>query len=337
MFLSLLATWLLFLLIRARTPRPWLEAGYIASVIAGALTAEPFWLLVVIHLCWAMLVLPWKLALPEVWSRQIGFFKVPRLIQTQTIAIILAAPAISHSIYRARKGVGQGLSDDFLMEYFSFGFLFAKDDLTIPTHHAGAVGVWFLLAFALILLVAGLKAPKREAPLFALGQSLPPRLPIISAVVSTALMLWLALIAQRRTEDVIALTVLPLMASGIPVLTTIWRNYVPRLPSGALHFVQERAIFLWLVAVVSPLILFAAYCKAPTLAPASFMIFVPYYLILCAAGAVWMFRRRTFRWIIISLTIIVFAASVPYVTGQAETPDNNKDSAQATHTTVRAD
>ena len=223
------------------------------------------------------------------------------------------------------------------MEYFSFGFLFAKDDLTIPTHDAGALGVWLILAFALLLLAAGLKAPKREAPLFALGPSLPPLLPIISAVASTAAMLWLALIAQQRTEDMIALTVLPLVALGISVLATIWQIYVPRWPAGALHFMQERALFLWLIAVVSPLILFAAYCKTPFLSPASFMIFVPYYLILCAAGAVWMFRRRTFRWIIISLTIIVFAASAPYPIGQAETHDDKKDAAQATHAAVRAD
>ena len=80
-FLSLLATWLLFLLVRARTPRPWLEAGYITSLIVGALTVEPFWLLILIHLCWAMLVLPWTLALQVGWTRQIGFSKAPRLIR----------------------------------------------------------------------------------------------------------------------------------------------------------------------------------------------------------------------------------------------------------------
>ena len=336
-FLSLLASWLLFLLVRTRTCTPWLEAGYIAAVIAGTLVAEFFWLLIVVHLCWTILVLPRRLSLPAGEVLQAGFSNAPRMIQTQMIAVILAAPAISQSVYRAPLRAGQALSEDLLTEYLSFGFLFSKHGLTIPIHHAGELAASFLLAFALALLIAGLRAPKREAPLFALGKPLPLGLAIAAAVTSTAIMLWLTLIAERRTGGMIALTALPLIALGIPVLAATWRRHVIRLPSRSLSFLQERALFLWLMGIVSPLVLIAASCEAVPLAPATLMIFVPYYLILCAAGTVCIFQRRTFRWIIISLIVILFAGSLPSATVKPVTPGSKSDPTRSTPNLQRAD
>ncbi len=311
-FLSLSATWLLLVLVRARTPRPWVEAGYIASVIVGALTVTLFWALIVVHVIWVILVLPRPHTPTEGWIRQIGISKAPRLIQTQTIALILAAPSFSQTAYSVRNAVTQGPTGASLMEYFSFGFLFGKDDFTILAHHIGAIWTWFLLAFALLLLVSGLRAPKREAPMFAVSKPPPLWLPIIAAVASAGVMLWEASIAHQRNEAQMALAAVPFLALTLPILATIWRTQVARLSSRSLYFLQERALLLWLLAAVAPLILFAASFKILIFAPRALTILTPYLLILCAAGAVWMFRCRTRRWSVISLTILIFAATVPY-------------------------
>lgn len=189
-FLSLLATWLLLCLIRTSKPRPWLEFSYVASVVIGVLTVEFFWPLIMIHLLWTVLVLPRLESISKRFSHRIGLSQGARLFQIQSLAFILAAPTLVHSVYRARKGAALDPSPDFLIEYFSFGFLFAKDEFTIPQLQIGQVWVWLLLTFALLLLTASLRAPKREAPIFAttprISVWIPGLLAVCSAGLSTA-------------------------------------------------------------------------------------------------------------------------------------------------------
>ena len=307
-FLSLLSTWLLLRLARARVPRPGIEISYIASVMAGVLTARLFWPLILIHLFWTMLVLPrYRPESPHL-SRRISLPQAPRLFQVQALACILSAPALIHAVYHAPKDAGIDLPSDFLMGYFSFGFLFAKDEFAVSPLQIGPAPSGFLLAFALLLLTASLKAPKREAPLASPERKIPARVLASAAICSAGFMFWLAPILNNQTLTLTILPILPFLALLFPVLGTIWGAFVPRLPSATLHYPQERTLLLWLLAVVAPLILFATSNPArPTL-----LIFVPYLLILCAAGAIWLFQSIGRRLAVTLLCVLVFTASVPY-------------------------
>ncbi len=328
-FLSLLATWLLLCLVRTPRPRPWLELAYVASVVAGVLTVEFFWPLIMIHLLWTALVLPRSELVPTRFSHRIGLWQGARLFQIQSLAFILAAPALLHAVYRARKGATFDPYPGFLVEYFSFGFLFAKDAFSIPQLQINVIWSWLLLAFALLLLTASLKAPKREAPIFATTPRIPVWIPGLLAVCSASFIFWLASIAHRRNEALMAMTILPFLALLIPALGAVWGRFVPRLPSRTLHHPQERALLLWLLAVAAPLILFAASHVVSVLASRAFLVFVPYLLILSAAGAVWLFQNIRFRLATTSLCLLVFAASVPYATRKPGAPNDYQGIAQA--------
>lgn len=327
-FLSLMATWLLLCLVRARTPKPGIEMAYITSVLAGILTVEFFWPLIAIHLSWAALVLPRSQVQPKHVSQRNVRWQIPRLFQVQALAFILSAPALTHAVYRARHAATRDPNPEFFVEYFSFGFLFAKDHRIIPMLQIGPVWTWLVLIFALVLLVASLKAPKREAPIASTSPNIPAWVSGLAAVCSAGFMLWLASIAHRRNEMLIAISVLPFLALLIPVLGTAWRSFVPRLPSKTLHHLQERALLLWLLAVAAPLILFVASYKVYVLADRAFLVFVPYLLILCAAGAVWVFRNNWLRLVSVGLCVSVFVASVFYASRKPGAPNDYQGIAQ---------
>ena len=64
----------------------------------------------------------------------------------------------------------------------------------------------------------------------------------------------------------------------------------------------------------------------------------PIYLILCAAGAVWMFRRiPPLRLASIGTCVIVFAFSVPYAAQKPGTPNDYQGIAQAILPKMRPD
>ncbi|NOD36595.1 MULTISPECIES: glycosyltransferase family 39 protein [unclassified Ruegeria] len=336
-FLSLLATWLLISLVRTRKPRPKIEIAYIASVLAGVLTVEFFWPLILLHLFWTILVLPRPEKEAGQLSHWIHLIRGPRLFQIQALAFILSAPALTHVAYRARKAATRDPEPDFLIEYFSLGFLFAKDYRVIPMLQVEPVWIWLLLAFSLLLLAASLKAPKREAPVVSVERNIPFWVLGFTAACSACFMLWLASIAHRRTEALMAISILPFLALLIPVIGTIWRALIPRLPSKTLHYPQERTLLLWLLGVVSPLILFVTSYEIYVLANRAFLLFIPYLLILCAAGAVWMFRHTALRLASIGTCVIVFAFSVPYAAQKPGTPNDYQGIAQAILPKMRPD
>ncbi len=336
-FLSLLATWLLISLVRTRKPRPGIEIAYITSVVAGILTVEFFWPLIMLHLFWTILVLPRPKVESGRLSHRYDQWRTPRQFQIQALAFILSAPALTHAVYRARKVAARDPNPEFLVEYFSFGFLYAKDHRIIPMLQIGPVWTWIVLIFALVLLAASLRAPKREAPVASTERNIPFGVLGFAAICSACFMLWLASIAHRRTEVLIAMSVLPFLALLIPAMGTAWRALIPSLPSKTLHHPQERTLLLWLLAVASPLIIFVASYKVYVLADRAFLLFTPYLLILCAAGVVWIFRRPPLKLVSIWICVTVFALSVPYAAQKPGAPNDYQGIAQAMLPEMRPD
>lgn len=312
-FWGLLATWLVIGLARAGRPRPGLEVAYVLAVVAGVQTTELIWPLVLLHVLWAALVLggaplPGWRAVPS-WRP----LAVPRLLQVQAVALMLAAPALSQALYRARRDAAEAPSLQFLQDYFSFGFLFAPDRDAVPPIRLDWPWALMVMTLGLVLLLASLRAaaPRRVEAGAPTGTPLPRLLAPLLALAVAGLMVWMALIAHRRGAYMLVLALLPICALALPRFGVL-AGLLPgagRLRGGGR---DPAVVLLWLLAVVAPLILFAASFRVSVLAPRAFLIFMPYLVILCAAGALALAGGLRARALILCPLAAVFALSLPF-------------------------
>jgi len=313
MFWGLLATFLVIGLARAGRPRPGLEIAYVASVVAGVQTVELIWPILVLHVLWAALVLGG--APPGGWRALLSWrpLAVPRLLQVQAVALMLAAPALSQALYRARRDAAEAPSLQFLQDYFSFGFLFAPDRDAVPPIRLDWPWAPIVLVLALVLVLASLRAAatRRAEARAPLTVPLPRLLAPLLALAVAGVMAWMALIAHRRGGYMLALALLPLGALALPRLGLV-AGCLPgagRLRGGG----RDPAVaLLWLLAVVAPLILFAASFRVSVLAPRAFLVFMPYLVILASAGALALTGSLRARVLILGALAAVFALSLPF-------------------------
>ncbi|WP_413872965.1 glycosyltransferase family 39 protein [Albidovulum sp.] len=166
-FLGLLSTLLLLAFVYDGRRRALTGAGYVLSVAATATCIEFVWPLLGIQIVWATLVLPargdfrWSDVLR---ARMAGVHPAIRL---QMLAVMVSAPELLHSVYRARAGAVEQTGLAFLREYLSFGFLFVTDPAAIPPMALSAPLATLLLVGSLALVAGGLKTPApapRPAP-----------------------------------------------------------------------------------------------------------------------------------------------------------------------------
>ncbi|MEO8305442.1 MAG: glycosyltransferase family 39 protein [Betaproteobacteria bacterium] len=295
-FLGLVSTWLLLEMHRAHRPRPAIELGYVATNVAGALTVEFFWPLLCTQILWA--ALHQRAGADRKMSR-IGYF--------QALSFILAAPMLSHAWMTARTEAVPPPTLEFLANFFSFGFLFQHGAYpeTVPRlpWAAGLV----VLAISLALIRYGLLAPTAEK-----DEADPPAAPSIGPLVLAAigvcvLMVGIAGVANVRNEELAALAVLPLLVFAVVWIVARTRSGPARFES--LHPLLTRArnltALIPLQAFVPAILLFAISFEIRLTAPRAFAIFVPYLLIVVAAGVVSMPRRN----LAIAALAVIFPAS----------------------------
>lgn len=339
-FLAVLSTWLLIRFAQQRDRHIGLEIGYVVTVVAGVLTIELFWPLLTLHVIWVALVAPAPGAAS--WRRvlTLGFRDTPRLLQVQSIALMLAAPALSHAVYRARGGAADPPNLSFLTEYFSFGFLFATNFGTAPITKIALPLAAALFCLALLFLCLSVRAKPTAGAYVQSNRGLPVWLPWLVAAASVAFMLWLSTIAHRRGTHLAAISVLPIFALATPMLAATIRAGLRHLLPGvdrAVRAVPATVLLMWLLAVLAPLTLFVISFKLSILAPRAFLVFVPFLLILIAAGAVNTFRQNS-RWAYApALLLTVFAASVPYTSQLPGSPRDYKAIAAAIADDIRPD
>ncbi len=326
--LGLIATWFLIKLAADPRARPSLALGYVLTCVAGVQTVEFFWPFLFLHIGWVMVTMPAPSSISGAALRH-ALASGPRLLQIQSIALILSAPGLLHSAYRARQGAGGVPDVNFLVEYFSFGFLFARDPFRYPTLELPTALIWALLALAVILFVTSLRAPSfpkltENAP------SLPGWVAPVLAVIMAGVMVWLALIAHRRNEVLMALAVLPLLALLLPAFGLLVRGILSAIPfvNRLLAAGSPVTFLLWLLGVVGPLILMAASFVVDVAAPRAFLIFVPYLILLGAAGCFGIVRAGPLRLAPAIVLTVVFALSVPYAANKPVSPNDYKGLAQ---------
>jgi 4-amino-4-deoxy-L-arabinose transferase-like glycosyltransferase len=328
--LGLLATWLLLHLTSARRPYLLLEVGFVAVAVIGVQTVEMFWPFLAIQLAWLALSQPAPadashtgLANPEARSPA-------RVAQVVSIALMLAAPAHSHAVYGARRGAAPPPAPSFLQDYFSFGFAFEPDTFMVPELRLPSLASAAVLILAVGLVGLGAlrasrkpQAPPEDAPL------VPFRLTAVVALAMAGVMLWLSRIAHRRNGALALLSLLPLLAVAIPHLVQmagLWRRKLLPQWTRSLEVAHREATLFSLLAIVPPLVLYVASQSASVLAPRAFLLFVPYLLILSAAGLASLSERvsKQVAAACVAGAAALFAASAVYSSPRPLSPRDYK-------------
>ncbi len=323
-FLALLSTCLVLRLADSDGPRPRLELAYVASVLMGIQTVELFWPVLLMHAAWVALAAPDvsdRLTASSIHWRPPG----PRLLQLVSVALIFAAPALVHSVYRARGGAAAYPRPEFLADYFAFGFLFADDRHQIPMLSVPAPWHWVLLMVGLCLLAIALRATVRGKAPESPDEPLPAWLLLAAAVSSSVVILGLGAIAFRRRAVLMALVVLPWMAFALPALAAVLRSALTSLRLDQVRkAIASRALLLWLLAVVAPLALFVVSYRISVLAPRAFLVFLPALLVVSAAGALRIASSRKASLAIGGALCLLFALSLPYAAQKPGSPRDYK-------------
>ncbi len=325
-FLGLLSTLLLLAFVYdGGRRRGWIGAGYVLSVAATATCIEFAWPLLGIQILWATLVLPaqggfrWSGVLR---ARRAG---VHPAILLQMLAVMVSAPELLHSVYRARAGAVEQTGLAFLREYLSFGFLFATDPDPIPPMAVAAPVAAALLVVALGLVAGGLRVRAPSPRPVPAGATPPPWLAVAVAAAAAGFMIWLALIALHRNAELLVVATGPVLALWLPALSRAADHLLRR--SAALTRWRETTagprLLAALVGVAAPLILFVLSAKVEILASRAFLVFVPALLVL-VAGAVTAIPVRWLRAAVAAALVALFAASVPWSFAKPGSPRDYK-------------
>lgn len=325
-FFGLLSTLLLLAFVYdGGRRRGWIGAGYVLSIAATATCVEFAWPLLGIHILWATLVLPatGEFRWPDVLrARMAGVHPAIRL---QMLAVMISAPELLHSVYRARAGAVEQTGFAFIREYLSFGFLFGTDPNAIPPLAVAAPAAALLFATALALAAGGLVVPApapRPAPAAA-GLSVRPAL--LVALAMSAFMVWLALIARHRNAALLVVATGPVLALWLPALSRAADHVLSR-PAGLARWRTAAAgprLLVALIGIAAPMILFVLSAKVEILADRPFLLFVPALLVL-VAGAVTAIPAAWARPLVAAALIGLFAASLPWSFARPGSPRDYK-------------
>jgi len=301
-FLGLLATWLLLRMMHAAAPRRGVEAGYVATLFAGAATQYFFWILIGGHLLATLLA---SRDNPARRSR-IGYF--------QALSLILSLPLLIQAFeILGRNTSGHYLHLRFVVDFLAFGFLFQPDWLSQPVRVPPIWAVLPVMALALLFVIRGLLA-RPQTPARAGDWPVPSGWPLAAAACgSCLLMVGLVMWLHDGRPRLLALGVLPLLALAVgPVFRSLggWLDsllaWLERIWPGFAPLASPMPV----LAVAPPLALFALSNWIPLLAPRAALIFVPYLLVLVAAGAPRFGRRRAAGAAAAIGLVALFSASV---------------------------
>lgn len=312
-FFGLLSTWALLGFVYEERRRKLFGVVYILGILAMAECVEFVWPLLGIQMLWAAFALPSACGFR--WSELLRphLAGAHPVLALQAIATMVSAPELLHSAYRARPEAVEQYPVSFLVEYVGFGFLFSSDGFAIPELRVPAVATLAIAALAVVFAASALRGPAlRPLPVRSTGN--PPMWPIVLvAIVMTAIMVWLALIARFRTPYLLAISAGPLLALWIPAMSRAADHLLAG--NGWIRRWRGQAagprLLMVMIGVVAPAILFAASSVVEILAPRVFLVFVPAWLVLIAGGVPGI-ASRSARWMAGVVLAALFVASVPF-------------------------
>ena len=314
MFFSILSTWLLLRIVYGTKRSRWSEIGYVVATVAGIQTTDLFSPLLLLQVGWTILAVPAEKTFSKAGLVELRFTGAAYIVQLQAIVLMLSSPNFQHSIYLARGDVAEYPNLKFLMDYLSFGFMYARDWNSSDQPPIALIAAIPICILAILLLVSGLVVPAREQKLAPSDHCLPRWLPFTIAIAMTSLMIWLALIAHKRTEALFAISIGPLLCLALPSASLLLTETLARRFHGFQHWfhMQGPKLLFVIIALLGPLTLFLLSFGTAMLVPRAFLVFIPQLLVLIAAGMTLPIVRRRLRGVLVGLCLLLGIASLPY-------------------------
>lgn len=322
-----------FLLRAAYSARrePGAEAGYVLAVFAGIETTDLFWPFLLLQVGWALMVLPATAGFAWRDAVALRFAGAHRLIQIQSLTLMISAPELLHSVYLARNQAAETPSFTFVRDYLTLGFAATRADNILAEGTLWLTVRLVALALCVVLMIAGLGARTSDRRAVASGPDLPRWLPFAVALAMTAFMAWLVAIATHRNAPLALVATGPALSLLLPAFSRFFTDVLARLRPGQMARWSAKGpkVLLVMIGFVGPAVLFMISFKMTLLAPRAFLVFVPALLVLVAAGAVALARGRLSDMALAALLVVLTAASVPYPMTDPGSPRDYKGLAAA--------
>ncbi len=283
-FFGLAATLLLLEICYARRASRLLEAAYVLTIVVGLMTEWFFWLLVGGHILWSIL------------DYLSGRARGQRILYFQLLAIILGSHTLSHlfnTVWHARSGSVFDWQDG--LHFILFGYLFD------PNPQFESIPDWLVyggLVLALGLLFKGLIIKSVD---FGGGVDRPtPALGALALITigMTVFMIGLAVVTWNYSghlwlnKFVWAISVFPILVLAVlPAVIVTGSTLKVRSSGGWIKSLATYLSPIIILAFVPTLAVFIASFFKPMVATRALLIFVPYLLIIFAAGTEALGRR----------------------------------------------
>lgn len=314
-FLALLSSYSLLQILRKSEVRHRWEVAYFLASWLAIYTQTFFWTVLAAQMLWVGLL------------TQASSGARCRILGIQALVVILGSPALAHIIYLGADVTLPGPSLSFIAQYISFGFLFQPDDLSIPVRSFPAVANIVLLALAVFCISRALSrsqtsvnqsvSPEAFSLRFVSLEAFSLRNVIPIACGSAMIVLAISMLALRRQYVVMLAAMLPFLAIAVVPAIGILRSAVERYVGvraraflNAFLRVRGGVSLPVALALLPPIAVLLLSFWTSMLAPRAFMMFIPYVLIVIAAGVADLSRRRLWTIVLTVALTISYAVSI---------------------------
>ena len=325
--LALLSTWLLVMLMRSGGRRPWLETGYAAAVVATTQTDVLLLALPFLHIAWVVLITPASpLRAGSLWRP--GGVQPARILQVQAVALaVISCEFVRTALLARHGGATPDSSPHFLLHYLDFGFLFDPGAWFSSSGAPAMLPVVALAATALTLALAGMRVRGAELAAGPSPVPLPFQVVVAGVIAGVALTLFYAAISERHRAALATLAVFPLACLLLPAIAARVKPVLNGIVPGVVAWVERLSPFGLLIALIAfgpPLVFYAMSLVKSVLAPRAFLPFVPFFLLLIAAGFAALPIRSTLRALAGTALALLFLASYAYFRAAGHGPRDYK-------------
>jgi uncharacterized membrane protein len=304
-FLGLASAYLLFVMLQQSRRRPGLEAGYVAVTLLGLFTQLFFWVLLAAQMLLAL-----------VYSSH-DAKRVSRIFSLQVLVAILGSPLWAHAVYRSRPIDLGGPTLAFIQDYLNFGFLFLPDyfSSSLPRDVSPSIEL-FATFLALTCLIVGMMNRSNRLRLDPPGEPIDAWKRLVPVAGGFVLIIaGLALLAWQRQAAIAFTALVPVVAlSALPLLSRVWSRV--RLALGSFlspRWSADNAVLLFMVLGLLPALLLSVVSIFKTMMIArGFLLFVPFLLVVQAAGVDAIMRRRVLALPLLAALVAIHLYSVDY-------------------------
>jgi 4-amino-4-deoxy-L-arabinose transferase-like glycosyltransferase len=284
-FLALASAVLLLSLLRGSSRRPLVETGYVGVTLLGLYTQLFFWPFLAAQM---LLVL--------MYSRyERG--NISRLFSLQALAGMLGSPMWAHAVYRSREIDLGTPSLSFLQDFINFGFTYIRDYFTsVPPRDVSSGIELAATGLALACLLGGLLNRRyrlvlesSQEPLSAWRMLIPVAVGFSLVIVALAISAWWrqGLIAVTSIVPLLLLVSVPAMYYSVPRIRSVLGG-----AAGRRQFMDSGVVFLLMLGLSPALFLVLVSFFKTMMIERGFLLFVPFLLVIQAAGVEYIARRR---------------------------------------------